>query len=203
MLRPGDNPNQCAQGYSCPPPALSVDTFAPIQSPYVDVGAGGPSPFTFTVTSNVTWLKISPASGSISPQNPEERVAIGVSDWAEVNGAQTALLTFNAVAAGQPNLSVTATFTANHTTVPDDFKGMSNRGIYRRSPTHPSAHIPGFVEGDGAVSIEAAHASRNTTVAGVSWTELPEYGRTLSAVTPWPRMGNNGSNFTAGTGPSM
>ena len=61
----------------------------------------------------------------------------------------------------------------------------------------------GFVEGDGGISIEAAHASRNTTVNGVTWTELPDYGRTLSGVTPWPRTGNDYNNFTVGSGPSM
>ena len=61
----------------------------------------------------------------------------------------------------------------------------------------------GFVEGDGGVSIEAGHASRNTSVSGVTWTELPGLGRTLSGVTPWPRMGHGGANFSAGTGPSL
>ena len=60
----------------------------------------------------------------------------------------------------------------------------------------------GFVEGDGGVSIEAAHASRNTSVAGITWTELPDIGRTVSGVTPWPRGGDE-KNFTAGSGPSM
>ena len=59
------------------------------------------------------------------------------------------------------------------------------------------------MEGDGGISIEAAHASRNTTVNGVTWTELPDYGRTLSGVTPWPRTGNDYNNFTVGSGPSM
>ena len=62
-------------------------------------------------------------------------------------------------------------------------------------------HI-GFVEGDGAVSIEAGHASRNTSVSGITWTEIPGLGRTLSGVTPWPRGGDELS-FTAGSGPSM
>ena len=60
----------------------------------------------------------------------------------------------------------------------------------------------GFVEGDGAVSIEAAHTTRNTSVDGISWVELPDYGRTLSAITPWPRGGDE-KNFTAGSGPSV
>jgi len=33
--------------------------------------------------------------------------------------------------------------------------------------------------------------------------ELPGYGRTLSGITALPRMGDNGTNFTAGTGPSV
>ena len=61
----------------------------------------------------------------------------------------------------------------------------------------------GFVEGDGGISIEAAHATRNKTVGEVTWTEIPNYGRTLSGVTPWPRLGNNEQNYTAGTGPSL
>jgi hypothetical protein len=61
----------------------------------------------------------------------------------------------------------------------------------------------GFVEGDGGISMEAAHASRNTSVDGISWTEIPNYGRTVSGVTPWPRSGANGTNFTAGAGPSL
>lgn len=59
------------------------------------------------------------------------------------------------------------------------------------------------MEGDGAISIEAAHATSNTTVGEVAWTEIPNYGRTLSGVTPWPRLGNNETNYTAGTGPSL
>lgn len=62
--------------------------------------------------------------------------------------------------------------------------------------------LPGFVEGDGGVSMEAAHASRNTTVDGLTWIELPGTGRTVSGVTPWPRGGDD-KNFTAGSGPSM
>lgn len=61
----------------------------------------------------------------------------------------------------------------------------------------------GFVEGDGGVSIEAAHTSRNTSIDGITWTELPGYGKTVSGITPWPRTGNNGGNFTAGSGPSV
>lgn len=58
----------------------------------------------------------------------------------------------------------------------------------------------GFVEGTGVISIEAAHASRKTTVQGISWTEIPGLGRTLSALTPMP-LGD--TTFAAGAGPTL
>ncbi|KAI0673152.1 hypothetical protein C8Q78DRAFT_703002 [Trametes maxima] len=187
---PGDNVNNCAQGYSCPDPSMSIDPFVPTGNRFVDVAAGGPNSFKFTVTSNVSWLSTSLENGTITPSAPEQRVFLSV-DWDKVTGAEAALISFNATAMGQPSMlpppeqileSVTVTLTANHTVVPSGFKG--------------------FVEGDGAVSIEAAHASRNTTIEGLTWTELPGLGRTLSGVTPWPRGGDE-LNFTAGSGPSI
>lgn len=179
---PGDNQYQCALGYSCPPPSISLDFFDPIGDRYVDVSAGGPIPFTFTATSNASWLKVTPSQGSLSPQNSEQRVTITV-DWSSVTGVQAAQILFNSIATGQPPVSLPLTFTANHTIVPSGFQG--------------------FVEGDGAISIEAAHATRNTTVGEIAWMEIPNYGRTLSGVTPWPRLGNNEANYTAGSGPSL
>lgn len=122
--RPGDNPNQCAQGYSCPPPSMSFDSFVPVGNRYIDVSAGGPNPFTWTATSSAPWLKLSTTKGSISPQNPEQRVFVSV-DWSQVSGSQTATIRFTAVAAKQPNLVQTVSFTAVHNTVPSDFRGES------------------------------------------------------------------------------
>lgn len=58
----------------------------------------------------------------------------------------------------------------------------------------------GYVEGTGVISIEAAHASRKTSVQGISWTEIPGYGRTVSGMTPMPRTD---ATFSAGAGPSL
>ncbi|THH28766.1 hypothetical protein EUX98_g5425 [Antrodiella citrinella] len=178
---PGDNFFQCAAGDNCPPPTMSLDNFTPFGNRFVDVGAGGPLAFTYTISSNVSWLKSSVTKGSISPSNPEERVFFTV-DWSQVSGAQLAQVSFNATAKGQPELVQTLGFTANNTVVASGFKG--------------------FIEGDGGVSIEAVHASRNTSVDGLTWINLPGIGRTLSGVTPWPRGGAD-LNFTAGSGPSI
>lgn len=119
---PGDNLNQCAQGYNCGNPSLSIDPFVPFGNRFVDISAGGPSPFSWTAKSNATWVKFSTASGNISPSNPEQRVFLSV-DWSKVTGAQTAVINFTAKASGQPDLSVPLTFVANHTVPPSDFHG--------------------------------------------------------------------------------
>ncbi|KAF7966554.1 hypothetical protein HWV62_37875 [Athelia sp. TMB] len=196
---PGDNPNQCAQGYNCPEPTVYLDAYTPSQQRYFDVGAGGPYPFTFTAVSNATWLKLTPSKGSISPTNTEIRVEASV-DWSKLSGAEQATINFTASAPGQPLQLTRAYFIANHTVVQSGFKGKSFL-LFRCAPTDKI--LLGFVEGDGGISIEAAHATRNTTVSGVTWTELPGYGKTTSGVTPWPRTGNDGNNFTIGSGPSL
>ncbi|KAF4586297.1 hypothetical protein EYR38_010572 [Pleurotus pulmonarius] len=182
---PGDNPNQCSQGFNCGPPSVSLDSNDPFGNRFIDVGAGGPTPFTFTVTSNASWLQLSPSQGSISPGSPEQRVFVSVKNWNSIStGSSTAVISFKATPQGQPSSTVTVNAAITRNNVPSGFRG--------------------FVEGGGVISMEAAHASRNTTVAGISWTELVGYGRTLSAVTPMPRFGdNNGGNFTAGSGPSL
>ncbi|KAK7045404.1 hypothetical protein VNI00_007657 [Paramarasmius palmivorus] len=179
---PGDNPHQCDKGYDCGPPTVTLDSFDPIQDKYFDIGAGGPTAFDFTVTSNVSWLQFSDSGGSISPESPEKRIFVSVSDWdALAAGTNTAVLNFVA----QPgNATVSANVIAKNTRsqLPSSFKG--------------------FVEGQGVISIEAAHAARNTSVDGLTWRNLPGIGRTVSGVTPWPRGGQE-ANYTAGTGPSI
>ncbi|KAJ7071945.1 hypothetical protein C8F01DRAFT_1101940 [Mycena amicta] len=187
---PGDNMFQCSQMFNCPPPTLVLDQFDPLGNRFVDVGAGGPTPFTFTAVSNVSWLTVSPSHGSVSPTNPEVRVFASV-DWSKIpNGQSFANITFHPSGAGVDQhptpagvVSFPVNFIANKTALPADFKG--------------------FVEAGGAIAFEAEHASRNNSVSSMFWRVLPGLGRTLSGVTPWPRLGNNENNFTAGTGPSL
>lgn len=121
-------------------------------------------------------------------------------DWSQLADTEIALITFNATIPNQPSMSFTAMLNANYTEAPSNFTGDLQAFVC--SLAHAHILFPGFIEGDGTVSMEAAHASRNTSVDGITWTTLPGYGRTLSAVTPWPRGGDE-LNFTVGTGPSM
>jgi len=181
---PGDNPNDCAQMFSCPNPSLlNIDPFVPSGSRYIDIGAGGPATFQWTIGADSAWVKFSQSSGTITPSKPETRVLISA-DWGKVPGSSAnALISVNATADKQAPMSQIIMFTANKTSPPSGFKG--------------------FVEGAGVISMEAAHASSNTSVNGITWTELPGYGRTLSAVTPLPATGNGDKNFTAGSGPHL
>ena len=122
--RPGDNVHNCALGYGCGNPSLTLDPFVPAGNRYVDVGAGGPSSFTFTATSNAAWVHISSTQGSISTSNPEQRVFLSV-DWTQVTGVQAAVINFKATIEGQASLTVPVTLTANKTVVPGDFSGAS------------------------------------------------------------------------------
>lgn len=123
--RPGDNPNQCAQGFSCPPPSISIESSSTFPNRYIDVGAGGPAPFTFTATSNASWIQLSPNHGSISPTAPEQRVFVSVKDWSQVPaGKSAATVTFTATPKGQPAMSFPVMVSATKNVVPSGFKGL-------------------------------------------------------------------------------
>ncbi|KAJ7593713.1 hypothetical protein C8J56DRAFT_419922 [Mycena floridula] len=190
---PGDNPFQCANGYNCGPPTMTLDSFDNFQSRFIDVGAAGPQAFTFTVSTNVSWLTLSATKGSISPTTQEQRLFASVPDWSKLEpGANYAGINFTATATG----AGVAQQLVKVLTVPAIFIAQNTK------PSLPSS-FKGFVETGGVVSMEAVHASRNTSVAGVSWTVLPGLGRTLSAITPWPRTGPGEGNFSVGQGPSV
>ncbi|ELU39506.1 hypothetical protein AG1IA_06465 [Rhizoctonia solani AG-1 IA] len=183
---PGDNSNQCEQGYNCPPPSLPpLDPFTPSKTRYIDVSAGGPNTFSWTASSNASWLTITPSSGAISPSKPETRLSISV-DWSKLgNSAGYAAISLKSAASKQVGGATSVTV---------------NLVAYGRSP---ASGFKGFVEGDGGVSIEATHPTRNSSTGGVAWQVLPGLGRTNGAVTPYPVLANNGKAFAAGSGPSL
>jgi len=54
------------------------------------------------------------------------------------------------------------------------------------SETNPEAKLSGFVEADETVSIEAEHYTRTVDSGAVRWEKIPDYGRTLSAMSIFP-----------------
>ena len=114
--------NQCSAGYNCPPPTLTLDPFTTAGNRFVDIGAAGPNAFTFTVSTNVSWLHASATKGSISTENTEQRVFF-TPNWSQISGTQMAQINFTAVARGQPTLIQSVVFVANKTDLPSGFKG--------------------------------------------------------------------------------
>lgn len=121
---PGDNQNDCTQGYNCPNPTLILDNFTPAGSRFVEIAAGGPNTFSWTAASNATWLKLNETKGTISASNPETRLLLTV-DWTKVTGAQYAEIQINATSKGQQDMNQPITFIANKTAVASSFKGSS------------------------------------------------------------------------------
>jgi len=160
----------------------SFDSYMPDPNQYLDISAGGPGSFGWTINVTGDLIKVSQLSGTVTRATPEQRVEISI-DWDKVNGtwASGQLLVSADVVPIQETLQVF--INANKTQVPNGYHG--------------------FVEGDGGVSILASHATSNTSVDGISWTVLPGFGKTYDAIKPLPVMGNGGNNFTVGDGPSL
>jgi len=121
---PGDNPYQCDQGYNCPPPTITLDNYSPLKDRYIDVGAGGPKSYTFTVSAAAPWVSLSTSRGSISPTSPESRILAGVKDWSSVpTGTTTTTINFVAKASGERDQTVGVVFTVTKNAVSGGFKG--------------------------------------------------------------------------------
>jgi len=131
---------------------------------YFEIFNRGNTPFAFNSLASEPWLQISPSSGSV---RREQRV------WVKVN--------WKAVPAGASRGSITVNG-------PNDRTVLLTISI--DNPAEPNRQtIHGFVETNGYVSIEAAHFSRAVTAEGMRWQVLPDFGRTLSGVTPSPVTG--------------
>lgn len=129
---PGDNRNNCKDGYNCGLPTLgALSPFGP-RSRYVNVSPSGPSAFTFTATSLAPWLTVSGAAGRVAvrPDDVPHRVELGV-DWSKfpagATGVESGIVTFASSVGDAVNVTVPAIWTG------------------------PPAGFRGFVEADGVV----------------------------------------------------
>jgi Glycosyl hydrolase family 115/Gylcosyl hydrolase family 115 C-terminal domain len=131
------------------------------QRRYIDVFNRGQTPFAFTASTNVPWIVLSSSEGTIEK---EQRLRVSV-DWSKA-----------------PKGSGTGDVTIH---------GAGGNVIVKVQVVNPVApartSVKGFVEADGYVSIEAEHYTRKTQAAGTAaWEKIPDYGRTLSAMTVLP-----------------
>jgi hypothetical protein len=128
------------------------------QAHYIEVFNRGQAPLSYTAKSTASWITVTPASGNVDQQ---QRL------WVNVNWAK--------VPANVKETSVVIT-------------GSEGRKVSVKVPLSKSVAKPaaGFVQSDGYIAMEAIHYTKAVGSANVKWLTMPDYGRTLSAVTPYP-----------------
>ncbi|KAL5387530.1 hypothetical protein PMIN02_008067 [Paraphaeosphaeria minitans] len=130
---------------------------------WIDIFSMGTNSFNWNITTE-PFIKLSKTAGSISPGDDDARVYIDV-DWTKVPdgyGKKVALNISSSQNYGTQFSRPTVNLMVNKTSVPSSFKG--------------------FVENAGQLAIEAEHYSRLSSSGNLSYTVLPRYGRTLSAL---------------------
>lgn len=126
------------------------------QRRYVDVFNRGKAPFDFSATTDVPWIVLSDAAGTLGD---DRRVWIHL-DWGKVPGGASRGRVQFAGAGGAVTVIVNA--------------------FQPSAPARDS--LRGFVEGDGCVVIEAEHFTKKTDAGAARWIRIPDYGHTLSAM---------------------
>lgn len=137
-----------------------LPVFDPFQhtSRYFDIFNRGASPFEYSVTADVPWIRISHPHGKIDKQ---QRIRVTI-DWTKAP--------------------------AGNSRIPIKVKDASGLEVMLYAAVHHPAPeaVEGFVESDGYIAIEAAHFTHAVNSDSIQWTILPDHGRTASALTPFP-----------------
>ena len=126
------------------------------QHRYIDVFNKGKAPFEFTATASNPWIVLSETKGTVEK---DKRLWAGV-DW-------------NKAPKGTASGTIILAGTSNNVTVKVD---AFNPTVVTRDS------LQGFVEGEGFVSIEAEHYTKNTDAGVNRWIKIDDYGRTLSGM---------------------
>ncbi len=150
-------PQTAAMGTS--PETLHFDAFTrPRRS--IEIFNRGRAPFAFTATAGAPWIVLSTTRGTV----PKDDLLAVTIDWTKAPQ-------------GSAESSVT-------------IHGAGSTATVKIAAFNPSGISPdslqGFVEADGYVSIEAEHYTAKTGTTAARWERIPDYGRTLSAMTILP-----------------
>jgi hypothetical protein len=144
------------------PREAALPPLSPFDRPrYFEIFNRGRTPFVYTVEASEPWLRVSHQRGTLTH---DERVWVSA-DWRSApTGASRGTITITGPNGRKVSLAVP----------------VSN-------PSRPKREeAEGFVESDGYVSIEAEHYTRAVTPGWPSWQLIPDFGRTLSGMTPMP-----------------
>jgi len=139
-------------------PAFSPYQTQPAQ--FIDVFNRGSAPFGYTITAQASWLIVTPSRGTVHSQ---VRATLRV-DWSQVPRGTT-------------EVPITVTGPDGSSVVVQAV--VVNPDVSRRD-------LRGFVESNGCVCMNAASYARAVNSNGVTWTRIPDIGRTDSGVEPFP-----------------
>jgi hypothetical protein len=145
------------------PSVLRLPSFDAInrQNYYLDVFNRGQHSFEYTASVTEPWILLSNAKGTIQK---ESRLQVSI-DWTKApQGTHEGKIRIRQINGEEGTIEV----------------GVTNpAGITR-------ATLKGFIEGNGYVSMEAEHFSKNIPSKKAHWEKIDGYGRTLSAMTILP-----------------
>jgi hypothetical protein len=142
------------------PMRLSFDSLAN-QTRFIDIFNRGSSPFHFVAKASQPWITLSSAEGDVGKSS---RIEVSV-DWSKVMPGDED----GGISIRQSNGSAVSVIV---------------HALRPSSPTRES--LDGFVESDGYVSIETEHYTKSTSIGGVRWERIPDYGETLSGMSVFP-----------------
>ncbi|KAF2848461.1 glycoside hydrolase family 115 protein [Plenodomus tracheiphilus IPT5] len=131
---------------------------------WVEITHRGTGQFNWNISAD-PFITLSQTAGTLSPDDDDLRVYIDV-DWTKVpdNFGKMSTLNFSSSTPyGTQGSAPQVMVMVNKTSIPSNFSA-------------------GFVESAGQLAFEAEHFTRHTPAGNLSYTVLPKYGRTLSAV---------------------
>ena len=152
------------QGSSEAWPSSSSEAVLPQFDPYnrqtyhIDIFNRGKVPFDYTVHSGKSYVKVSSRKGEVKGQ---QRIYVSV-DWKRAPEGNHKV-----------PIKIMQKGTRNSVTV---YASVSNPASPKRN------NVDGYVEGEGYVSIAAAHYTSQTSAGNNKWIKIQDYGRTQSGM---------------------
>ncbi|MFL6208559.1 MAG: glycosyl hydrolase 115 family protein [Pyrinomonadaceae bacterium] len=131
------------------------------QPRYFEIFNRGRTPFIYTIETSAPWLHVSLAHGMVTR---ELRILVSA-EW-------------SAAPAGTSRGTITITG-------PHGRKLVLTVPVVNPASPRPE-QVEGFVETDGYVAMEAEHFTRAVAPARMQWQLIPDFGRTLAGITPFP-----------------
>ncbi|WP_183559965.1 glycosyl hydrolase 115 family protein [Mucilaginibacter sp. SP1R1] len=124
---------------------------------YIEIYNRGETAFNYSVDCAATYVSIRPKAGVV---NEQQRIELNVNWMKAPQGISHVPLIIKG-----PQGNVTINLTINN-------QGTSSASLFK--------------ENNGYIAIEAAHYSKFAKTPAINWETIPEYGSTLSGITPLP-----------------